>query len=314
MRSGMGSFRRPRSGIHFDAGRVAVAEVEKQGSRLKLRSHEVAYLTDRVLIPDPLLPGIRDEELVQKTLRAMLKPGRRLKPVSVSLSDTVAKVMLIPMEKSITEPTEIEKLIHWKMDKDSIHQPKESRLRYQLLPSLLLASSVHEKVILQYESVLQASGLEPRLMDIASFHVFNLYHDHILRHSAPQHNFIFLYAGDSFTTVMFFSGGILNFIRIKALRSQARSVEDRVIEELRSSLSFYHAFYKKGHDDTSFTHLFTAGLSVSEALSKSPGDPFPWETVQLKPEDVISVASQNGDIRTEDWPTLIPAISAAAGR
>ena len=151
-------------------------------------------------------------------------------------------------------------------------------------------------------------------MDLASFHVFNLYHDIIFRQSAPPHNFIFLYAGDSFITVMFFKEGILNFIRIKTLRSQANSAEDRVIEELRSSLSFYLAFYKKGHDSTSFTHLFTAGLSIAEALSKSSGDAFPWETIPLQPEDLISIASQNAEIRVEDWPVLIPAIAAAAGR
>jgi hypothetical protein len=309
----MGPLSRPRSGIHFDAGRVAVAEVEKHGSRIRLKSHEVAYLTDRVLIPDPLLPGIRDEELVQKTLRTMLKPSRRPKPVSVSLSDTVAKVTLIPMEKQITAPAEIEKLIRWKMEKDSIYPPKEARIRYQLLPSLILASSIHEKVILQYESVLRASGLETRLMDIASFHVFNLYHDHLLRRCGPQQNFIFLYAGDAFSTVMFFAGGILNFIRIKPIRAQARSVEDRIIEEMRSSLAFYLAYYKKGHDAASFTHLFTTGLSVSDAISKLSGE-FPWETVHLKPEDVVAVSSQSTEIRTEDWPVLIPAIAAAAGR
>ncbi len=299
-----------RHGVHFDAGRVAVAEVEKQGGRLRLRNHEIAYLTDRVLIPDPLSPGIRDAELVQKTLRAMLKPGRRPKPVSVSLSDIIAKVTLIPMEKPITEPADVEKLIQWKIEKSSLYRPKELRLRYQLFPSLLLASSIHEQVLLQYESVLQASGLESRLIDIASFHVFNLYHDYLFRQSAPHHRFIFLYAGDSFSTVMIFTGGVLNFIRIKALRSQTRSAEDRVAEELRSSL----AFYSEDHDITSFTHLFTVGLPISETLSKSWVGPFPWEIVQLKPEDVISITPQNGGIRTEDWPTLIPAIAAAVGR
>lgn len=306
----MGSLWPTRHGVHFDAGRVAVAEVEKHGGRLRLRTHEIAYLTDRVLIPDPLSPGIRDAELVQKTLRAMLKPGRRPKAVSVSLSDIVAKVTLIPMEKPITEPADVEKLIQWKIEKNSLYQPKELRLRYQLFPSLLLASSIHEQVLLQYESVLRASGLEPRLMDIASFHVFNLYHDYLFKQSAPHHRFIFLYAGDSFSTVMIFSEGVLNFIRIKAIRSQTRSVEDRVVEELRSSL----AFYSEGHDITAFTHLFTVGLPISEMLSKSWGDSFPWEIVQLNPEDVVSITPQNGGVREEDWPTLIPAIAATAGR
>jgi len=298
-----------RYGIYFDTGRVAVAEIEKHGGRLKLKNHEIAYLTDRVLIPDPLTPGIRDAELVQKTLRAMLKPGRRPKAVSVSLSDILAKVMLIPMEKPITERADVEKLIQWKIEKSTLYQPQGLRLRYQLLPSLL-ASSIHEQVLLQYESVLQASGLEPRLIDIASFHVFNLYHDYIFQKSAPQHRFIFIYAGDSFSTVMIFTEGVLNFIRVKALRSQPRSAEDRVAEELRSSIDFY----SEDHDITSITHLFAVGLPISEMLSKSWGDSFPWEIVQLKPEDVISITSQNGEIPEKDWPTLIPAIAAAVRR
>jgi len=287
-----------------------VADIEKQGGRLRLKKHEIAYLTDRVLIPDPLSPSVRDAELVQKTLRAMLKPGRRPKAVSVSLSDIIAKVTLISMEKPITEPADIEKLIQWKIEKSSLHEPKELRLRYQLFPSLLLASSIKEQVLFQYESVFQASGLEPRLMDIASFHVFNLYHDHLFQRSAPHHRFIFLYAGETFSTMMIFLEGALNFIRIKALRSQTRSVKDRVVEELRSSL----AFYSEGHDITALTHLFSVGLPISEVLSKSWGDSFPGEIVQLKPEDVISITPQNGGVREEDWPTLIPAIAAAAGR
>jgi Tfp pilus assembly PilM family ATPase len=313
-----------RQGVHFDAGRIAMAEVRKRGGRIRLLQHEIAYLTDRVLIPDPFSPGIRDEELVQKTLRTLLKPGRRSKRVSVSLSDLIARVTLIPMEKPISHRAEAEKLIRWKIEKGSLHQPQQLRLRYQVCPgpalpdrktsvrktSLLLASAVPEPVLHQYEAVLQAGGLEPRLIDIASFHVFNLYHDHLLQRSAPHHHFIFLYAGDSFSTVMIFSGGVLNFIRIKALRSQTRSAEDKIIEELRSSL----AFYNEDHDMSVFTHLFLVGLPISEMLSKSLGDSFSWEIVQLKPEDVISITPQGGEVQVEDWPVLIPAIAAAVGR
>jgi len=299
-----------RQGIHFDTGRIAMAEVQIRGRSIKLLKQEIAYLTDRVLIPDPLSPGIRDEELVQKTLRALLKPGRRSKKISVSLSDLSARVTLIPMEKPISQRTEVEKLIQWKMEKSSLYQPEKLRLRYQLLSSLLLASTIYEPVLGQYEAVLHASGLEPRLIDIASFHVFNLYHDYLLHHSAPRHCFVFLYAGDSFFTVMIFLRGVLNFIRIKALRSQTRSTAEKVIEELRSSLEFYN----EDHDITGLTHLFLAGLPVSEMLSKSLGDSFAWEIVQLKPENVFSIAPQSGEIQVEDWPALIPAIAAAVGR
>lgn len=299
-----------RQGVHFDAGRIAMAEVQKRGRGIRLLNQEVAHLTDRVLIPDQISPGIRDEELVQKTLRTLLKPGRRPKKISVSLSDLSARVMLIPMEKPISQRAEVEKLIRWKIEKNALYQPEKLRLRYQLLPSLLLASAIYEPVLGQYEAVLRASGLESRLIDIASFHVFNLYHDCLLRHSAPHHRFVFLYAGDSFFTVMIFLGGVLNFVRIKALRSPTRSTEEKVIEELRSSL----AFYNEGHDITGLTHLFLVGLPLSEMLSQSLRDSFPWEIVQLKPEDVISVSTQSGEVQLEDWPALIPAIAAAVGR
>ena len=306
----MGFFRPVKAGVHLGAGRLAIAEVEKQGGGIRLRNHEIAYLTERVLSPDPLSPGVRDAELVQKTLRAMLKPGRRLKKVSVSLSDLVARVTLIPMEKPIRRPDDVEKLIRWKIEKDSLSRTQELRIRYQLFPPVLLASSIHEPVLLQYEEVLHAGGLEPCLIDIASFHVFNLYHDVLFKRSAPHHRFIFIYAGDSIFTVMIFSGGVPDFIRIKALRSQSRSVEDKVVEELRSSLSFYG----EGHDLSAFTHVFLAGLPVSQILSKSLGDAFPWEVEQLKPEEVLSIASKSGEVREEDWPILMPAIAAAVGR
>lgn len=160
--------------------------------------------------------------------------------LSVSIPDAVGRVMIVDIEDRFKNRGEALDIIRWKLKKSIPFEPSETHLDYQQLKirdngqMVLLVALVSHTVIRQYEDLIVSAGFSPAAID---FNLFNQYRAFESRLALQDDGALFVFHDNSLG-VMFFSGGIPEFIRTKEFSGHS-SVESRLFMEVSSSLRVY---------------------------------------------------------------------------
>lgn len=186
---------------------------------------------ENILDPEVFIRQLKDAH------NRLLYRGTRL---SVTLPDTVGRILLLDVEGRFKSRAEGLDIIRWKLKKSMPFDVADTHLDYQQLTirengsMALLVALVSRSVIGQYEELLTTAGFVPARID---FNIFNLFRtfERSLAH-LEDGAFISFYEGA--LCIMIFADGLPEFIRIKDL-SAAVVVDSRVYMEINSSFLVY---------------------------------------------------------------------------
>jgi len=211
-------------------------------------SPRLEAVSTRPLSPGTVHPALREQNILNpQGFVIALKEARaglqcRGKYVSLSLPDTVGRVMILDMEERFKNRSEGLDVIRWKLKKKLPFDVAEAQLDYQPLAKrengdiVVLVAMVLRPVITQYEELFAAAGLVPTRIDLNSFNLCRVFE----RRLAAQDDYALLTLCDSNLGIMFFAGGMPEFVRNRELVGEEK-VRDYLHKEIRCSFLAYKA-------------------------------------------------------------------------
>ncbi|HEY3306880.1 MAG TPA: hypothetical protein VGJ93_00350 [Desulfuromonadaceae bacterium] len=230
-------FSRKSLGLEINQSGVAFALLG--GSPASPRLERVSY---RSLAPGIIRVSLRDPNILDpQSLISQLQDAHntlltKTDRLSVTLPDTVGRIMLMDVEARFKSRAEGLDIIRWKLKKSMPFDMADTHLDYQQLTVrengnlALLVALVSRTVISQYEELISSAGFVPARIDFNSFNLFRCF----------ERRLAFLEDGALVTLfgntlgITIFSDGIPEFIRIKDL-SAAQVIDSRVYMEINSS-------------------------------------------------------------------------------
>lgn len=183
---------------------------------------------------------LNPESFVAKVKETHLKLLTRVHRVSVSLPDSVGRVMLLDLETRFRNRDEGADIIRWKLKKSFPVDINDIHLDYQVLrrretgETVALVALIAKGVVQQYEALIQEAGLEPARIGFTSFSLHRLF----ARRLELAENALFLTYFGRTVGILALREGILDFCRSKEIRSPAFDPE-RVFREITGSLLAY---------------------------------------------------------------------------
>jgi Tfp pilus assembly PilM family ATPase len=255
--------------------------------------------------------NIQDTALLAQLLRELTRPlvpaGRQ---VVLVLPDRVAKVSLVTLETAPRSQEETRDLLIWKLKKATPFRVEEGRLSYQPFPTngsggRYLVTFAHNTVISEYEQAARAAGLDPCIVDLTTFNLFNLYHDLVAAEAGDGDLLMLNLAADYFAALIA-RQGIPIFYRCKGL-AEGQEVVASVSEEVRPTLLYYQD--KLGGTRPAQVLLRGRPDSV-ESLLDTLRERHGLEATALDAGRVVDL----GDLDPYQRDALAPALGAAVGR
>lgn len=214
------------------AGSAAAPRLERvAGATFPENTVHVSLREQNVLEPEIFVDRIRSAHNL-----LLSRSGK----VSVTLPDSVGRILLLDLEGRFKSRAEALDLIRWKLKKSIPFDLADTHLDYQKLAvrengdMSLLVALVSKTVISQYEELLLQAGLTPLNIDFNSFNLCRLFDR---RMSLSDEGILVFYYGSTLGFIAF-SQGVPEFIRVKDLSGPA-GAESRVFMEINSSLMVY---------------------------------------------------------------------------
>ncbi|GEM_PF-2360226 len=311
-------FRKLYAGLHIGPQYLALVILEKHRKVYRLHTAQMAELPSGLVQPSPAHLNISDPREFQSHLQALIEPYKGLKTISLSLPDPAVRAVRLSAPPQPVKGGDLKHLIRWHMEKIFLTPLGNARVSHQSIFTShlgVLAVAIQQEVLQQYEEAIRKVGIEPVLINISSFQLFNFYHDLLLQLANPSGRFMVLNLFDYNFTLMIFMEGAIDFIRIKGLTpvsalgqpddSDGHSLSDMIMHELNASLSFY----SQVHDPSTMTHLFVFGRKMSEFIKRAH-DQYHLEVEPLEPERLPFLEGLT-KVRPEDIPLMTPAIASA---
>lgn len=191
-------------------------------------------------------PNILNPAAFAATVRdTWLQLLTRVNRVSLSLPDSVGRVMVLDLETRFKSREDGNDMIRWKLKKSLPVDIRDVHLDYQMLAEketgeiTVLVSLIARPVITQYEDLMLEAGLEPNRIDFTTFSLYR-YFD---RRLDLAENGIFISFYDGVLSLMVLVGGVPDFYRAREIQDGAGQA-NRIYLEISSSLLAYRD--KKG--------------------------------------------------------------------
>lgn len=307
----------PKRGLHIEPRHIALAEVARKGGRPTLTTYQVIDIPEGLIRPSPTEPNILKPEEVKHAIREVFTPQRVKGRISLSLPDISVKAALLEVPALPAKKDEAEALVRWKMEKAFVSPSGQARLSYQRISPAsqegsvrVLACSMKEEILREYESLITSLGLLPDLIDISSFHIYNLYADYISHATLPGRDCAFLNLSDLNLALMIFRGGVLDFLRIKKIpRETDPACAGRIAGDITASL----ATYEEEGRLSQITHLFLCGNHLTHEVGKEIERAFSLTVEWLGPQIEVLYEGIVPE-EAQESALLIPAVAAAIGR
>jgi type IV pilus assembly protein PilM len=162
------------------------------------------------------------------------------KKISVSLPDTIGRIVLLDLETRFKARDEGADMIRWKLKKQFPIDINEMHLDYQVLQERdsgemsMLVSLISRQVLTQYENLLAEAGLMPNKIDFTTFNMSRLFSSRL----EVVENAALMSWYDGIISIMVFHHGVLDFYRSKEL-SGAMNEANRIFREIDSTLLVY---------------------------------------------------------------------------
>ncbi len=229
------------AGVEISPTGLAFALLEGSQASPSLERLAFRPLAPGVLRPSLREPNILDGQAFSDKLREahalLLHRGLRL---SVSLPDSVGKVVILDLQERFKSRTEGLDIIRWKLKKNLPFDISDCHLDYQILNKrengelVLLVTLVSRSVLEQYESLINGAGLSPVNIDLNAFNLYRAFERNL---SPVEEGGLISFYGSTLG-IMFFFEGIPEFTRFKELSGTLDNA-GRIYTEISSSLLVY---------------------------------------------------------------------------
>ena len=299
-------FSRKSLGVSVSSATVSFARVNGPADAPILEA-----LSSRPLSPGTLQPSLRDLNILNpQGFVIALQEARnafsgREKYVSLSLPDSVGRVMMLDMEERFRNRSEGLDILRWKLKKKLPFDVSDAHLDYQQLATrengdiVVLVVLAFQPVISQYEELFAAAGLIPTRIDLNCFNLNRVFE----RRLAASENHAFLTYFDSHLGMMFFCGGRPEFIRIRELAGNEEL--DSVHREVRRSFLSFKAKFP----DCEIKDVFCiAPPQTVKAVCEIAGDAIGCEAVLLDTKSALEVRGKDFSV-----PESLYSFTAAIG-
>lgn len=287
--------KKSKVGLNISTDYISYAELEKNGKEYRVK--DIKFFDSKGCIR----PSLTDENITDPTnFKEAIKTliGNKRLYASIGIPDASVKTAIFEFESLPQKTGEIEKLIKWKMEKSLPFIMDDAQISYQALnKNNILVSVIRKGILCQYEELLREAGVEPVLIDTASSHTFNLFHDIIIWESK---DFIFLSLMDNAFVVMIIKKGCPDFIRAKGFKSGG--ADRRIKNEVLASLRFY-SHSKAVSDLKNIYYLSDINIDENGLIEDS--------AMQVKRLGIEQIKWLKGGERRFN---LLPAIGAAMER
>lgn len=234
-------FNRKSAGVEISSTGLAFALLEGSQS-----SPSLERLAFRPLPPGVLRPSLRElnildgqafSDKLREAHALLLHRGSRL---SVTLPDSVGKVVILDLQERFKSRTEGLDIIRWKLKKNLPFDLSDCHLDYQVLNKrengdlVLLVTLASRSVLEQYESLINAAGLSPAQIDLNAFNLYRTFERNL---SLLDDGALITFYGSTLG-IMFFFEGKPEFTRFKELSGTLDNA-GRMYTEISSSLLVY---------------------------------------------------------------------------
>ncbi|HUJ79684.1 MAG TPA: pilus assembly protein PilM [Nitrospiria bacterium] len=331
----------PEIGVYIGAGCVSTAVIAASAGRFRLEASRVAALPDGAVLPSPLESNIRRPDLVVERLKAAL-PAVRRRETAISLPDAAVRVAILELAHLPARRMEQEALFRHHLEQLFLNPLGRCRFACQRLPAgdagsreRWLVAAIREEILEEYESVARAAGLQPSVVDLSAFHLFNLYEQRInaIRQSGgPGRRVLFMNLFDrNFTLIMADQSGP-TLIRIKAFPGADGDADliTRILAEIDASLQLTDA--AAAGEGPPIERFFVFTDRPLDELDGRMRDEYQVETTRLPSEDGAGVSvegagrderqgappgaaegSSTGTDRDDERRAVTMAVAAAVG-
>jgi hypothetical protein len=233
----------PDAGVYIGRGAVAIAAISSSTRRYQLLASRIDPLPDGAVVPSPVESNIRQPQVVIDCLKAAAAMSRR-REVALSLPDPVVRVAILELVQLPARRIERDALFQHHLEQLFLTSLGRCRFAFQWLPSSadgqrrILVSAIREPLLEEYESVVRAAGLVPAVVDIAAFHLYNLYEEQLFASAPVDQCALFLNLFDQNFTIMLVDREGPRLIRIKALPATLADADvmARVMAEVEASI------------------------------------------------------------------------------
>lgn len=234
-------FSRTSLGVEISPSGVAFALLGGTAAAPRLEKAAYAPLAAGTVRCSLREPNILDPQaFVERFQSAHNLLLHRSKRCSLTLPDSVGRLILVDMEGRFKNRTEGMDMIRWKLKKSIPFDAADTHLDYQLLSirengdMALLVALASRTVIGQYEDVITAAGFTPAHVDFNSFNLYRIFD----RRLALLDDSLLIFFHNGALGIMAYYNGVPEFIRVKEL-SGTQALDNRVFMEINNSLLVY---------------------------------------------------------------------------
>lgn len=298
-------FRKKTIGVEIGPHGVFFALMGRDPSSVRLervasRQFSPGVLKVSLREPNILEPQVFCDCLVEAH-SMLLDKGTKF---SVTLPDSVGRVLLMDVEGRFKSRSEAIDIIRWKLKKNIPFDPADTHLDYQQLmvrennEMALLVTMVSRSVIAQYEDIMVGAGFSPTHIDLNIFNLYRSFEKHPAL--AQDYSLISFYGGS--LSIMMMNDGVPEFLRIKDL-SGISADDNRVYREICNSVLAYRDRFPERAPHKA---LCIAEPDMRRDFCEMVGEATGGETFPL---DVKTTMKPSGDAPA-DQKTLFPFTAA----
>jgi type IV pilus assembly protein PilM len=294
-------FSRKSLGVSISSSAVSFVRVGGSSSAPLLEA-----VSSRSLSPGTMRPSMRELNILnpQGFVIALQEARNSLfcrgKYVSVSLPDSVGRVMLLDMEERFKNRTEGLDILRWKLKKKLPFDVADAHLDFQQIATrengdmVVLVVLAFRPVISQYEEIFSAAGLVPTLIDLNCFNLSRVFEQRL----ATFTDYALLTYFDSHLGIMFFSKGKPEFIRIRELAG-----DDTKFDAVHKDVRYSFLSYKARFPEREFRDVFCiAPLQVAKSICGVARDALGCEPVLLDTKSAIKLRGKDLSIPEPLFP------------
>jgi type IV pilus assembly protein PilM len=210
----------PGLALGIEAGRVTALALSSAGGVPVVAAHAVEPLPPGVVAPGLGASNVKDPAAAAGAIRRVLQRlGAHQRRAALALPDSVGKVSIVRFEKVPGRQDDLEQLIRFQVRKSTPFPIEDAQVTYA--PGASVPGGGREYVVVvarrdvvrEYESVAEAAGLHPGVVDLATLNVINMV---LTSTDRPSGDWLLVHVAREYATMAILRGQDLIFFRNRA--------------------------------------------------------------------------------------------------
>jgi Tfp pilus assembly PilM family ATPase len=215
------------------------------------------------IVPALNAPNIINPAAVADALRrALSASGARSGHAALVIPDPAAKISLLRFENVPAKQSDLDQLVRWQVTKSLPFRVEDAQVSF--VPGIeveggreFVVTAARRDVVQQYEAAAIAAGLQPGVVDLATFNYINA----AMAAGAPEGDWLLVHVASDYLTLAILRGAELIFIRHRG------SDDDTTLADVVHQTAMYYEDRLQGGG---FSRAVLAGAGRSRATGISP--------------------------------------------